>query len=91
MMRTSISYHSVIQLKLARYFDQFLHKSGTDVTQSGIDTTQKKGIILIVDDEEAILRVVGIKLKVSCYQVVIARNGQQALELIETSCRMLCF
>ncbi len=48
--------------------------------------TQAKKKILLVDDEEAILRVLRIKLRVSGYEVVTACNGQQALELIETSC-----
>lgn len=39
--------------------------------------------VLIVDDEEYILAFVGIKLKVSGYQVSTASDGIQALEMIK--------
>jgi DNA-binding response OmpR family regulator len=38
--------------------------------------------ILVVDDEEYILAFVGIKLRVSGYQVSTASNGIQALEIL---------
>ncbi len=41
--------------------------------------------VLIVDDEAPIRRVLEFKLKNSGYQVLIATNGAQGLELIKTS------
>jgi DNA-binding response OmpR family regulator len=46
--------------------------------------TEKKRV-LIVDDEPAILRVLGIKLKISGYEVVMAHGGREALDLIEST------
>jgi len=40
--------------------------------------------VLIVDDEAPIRRVLEFKLKNSGYQVLIAQNGAQGLELIKT-------
>jgi two-component system KDP operon response regulator KdpE len=40
--------------------------------------------VLVVDDERAILKVIGIKLKISGYDVVTAFDGQEALELVES-------
>jgi len=40
--------------------------------------------VLIVDDEAPIRRVLEFKLKNSGYQVLIAQNGRQGLELIKT-------
>lgn len=40
--------------------------------------------VLIVDDEAPIRRVLEFKLKNSGYQVLIAHNGRQGLELIKT-------
>jgi len=40
-----------------------------------------KGRILIVDDEEAILKILNIKLRVSGYEVITAADGQKGLEL----------
>ena len=40
--------------------------------------------VLIVDDEAPIRRVLEFKLKNSGYQVLIAKNGAQGLELIKT-------
>ena len=40
--------------------------------------------VLIVDDEAPIRRVLEFKLKNSGYQVLIAHNGRQGLELINT-------
>jgi two-component system KDP operon response regulator KdpE len=39
--------------------------------------------ILLVDDERAILRVIGVKLKISGYDVVTASSGQEALNLVK--------
>jgi DNA-binding response OmpR family regulator len=39
--------------------------------------------ILVVDDEPSISEVVGIYLRRAGYQVVTARNGQQALEMLD--------
>ena len=41
--------------------------------------------ILLVDDERAILKIVGIKLKVCGYDCLTASDGQQALDLIESA------
>lgn len=40
--------------------------------------------ILVVDDEEYILAFIGIRLKVSGYKVLTARNGSQALEILKS-------
>jgi DNA-binding response OmpR family regulator len=40
--------------------------------------------ILLVDDERAILKVIGIKLRISGYDVVTAPGGQEALDLVKT-------
>jgi DNA-binding response OmpR family regulator len=41
-----------------------------------------KNKILIVDDEQAILKILSIKLTLSDYEVITALDGQQALDLI---------
>ena len=43
-----------------------------------------KGRILIVDDEEAILKILSIKLKVSGYEVLTASDGEAGLHLIRS-------
>jgi len=47
--------------------------------------TEAKKKVLVVDDERAILTVLGIKLRISGYDVLTASNGQQALALIESA------
>jgi DNA-binding response OmpR family regulator len=42
--------------------------------------------VLIVDDERAILKVLGIKLEISGYDVVTASNGEEALDLVKSMC-----
>jgi DNA-binding response OmpR family regulator len=42
--------------------------------------------VLIVDDEEYILAFVGIKLKMSGYEVTVAHDGAQALESVKKKC-----
>ena len=42
--------------------------------------------ILVVDDEQAIRKVLSIKLKISGYDVIAASSGREALELIESAC-----
>ncbi len=39
--------------------------------------------ILLVDDEKAILKVIGIKLRISGYDVVTASGGQEAIDLVK--------
>jgi two-component system, OmpR family, KDP operon response regulator KdpE len=39
--------------------------------------------VLLVDDERAILKVIGIKLKISGYEVITAPGGQEALDLVK--------
>jgi two-component system alkaline phosphatase synthesis response regulator PhoP len=40
--------------------------------------------VLLVDDEPAILRVIGKRLEVSGYQVVTAQSGPEALKKVQT-------
>ncbi len=40
--------------------------------------------ILLVDDERAILRVFGIKLRISGFDVVTAPSGEEALDLVKS-------
>jgi len=47
--------------------------------------TEAKKKVLVVDDVRAILTVLGIKLRISGYDVLTASNGQQALALIESA------
>jgi two-component system KDP operon response regulator KdpE len=47
--------------------------------------TAVKKKILVVDDEQPLLRVLSIKLKICGFDVVTAINGQQALELLESA------
>lgn len=42
-----------------------------------------KKLILIVDDEPRIGKVLGLKLKLSQYQVLTATDGKEALEIIK--------
>ncbi len=41
--------------------------------------------VLLVDDEQAILRVFSIQLRVSGYEVITALSGQEALELVDSA------
>jgi len=41
--------------------------------------------VLIVDDEQSILRILAIKLRISGYEVITALNGQQALEAVDAA------
>jgi DNA-binding response OmpR family regulator len=41
--------------------------------------------VLLVDDEAAIRKILGIKLRVSGYDVVAAPDGEKALELIDSA------
>jgi DNA-binding response OmpR family regulator len=45
----------------------------------------RKRRILIVDDEEAILKILNIKLRVSGYEVIAAVDGQKGLKLARLS------
>jgi len=45
--------------------------------------TKKK--ILLVDDEQAILKVFSIKLRISGYDVITALGGQEALDLVASA------
>ncbi len=55
-----------------------------------LETTNKLGLIMIVDDDEDIARFVGISLKLAGFDVMHARDGQEALELIERARPDLC-
>jgi two-component system KDP operon response regulator KdpE len=46
--------------------------------------TNLKKKILIVDDEQSILRILVIKLGVSGYEVSTALNGKQALDMVQS-------
>jgi two-component system KDP operon response regulator KdpE len=48
------------------------------------DFMKNKKKILLVDDERAILKVIGIKLRISGYDVVTAPGGEEALGLVKT-------
>ncbi len=41
--------------------------------------------VLLVDDEPAIVKVIGIKLRVSGFTVITASNGSEALDIVKTS------
>ncbi|HET7037260.1 MAG TPA: response regulator transcription factor [Thermomicrobiaceae bacterium] len=43
----------------------------------------RKQLVLVVDDDTSILRLVRIKLQAEGYQVITASNGQEAVELVE--------
>jgi DNA-binding response OmpR family regulator len=47
---------------------------------------EPKKKVLVVDDERAILTVLRIKLGISGYDVVSASDGEEALELIKSTC-----
>ncbi len=44
-----------------------------------------KRTILLVDDEQAILKVFSIKLRISGYDVITALGGQEALDLVASA------
>ncbi len=46
---------------------------------------KSKKKVLLVDDERAILRVIGIKLRISGFDVLTASGGQEALDLVKTN------
>jgi len=48
-----------------------------------LDSVKPKKRVLIVDDERAILKVLGIKLGISGYEVITASKGLEALQLID--------
>ncbi len=50
------------------------------------DPVKPKKRVLIVDDERAILKVLGIKLGISGYEVITASKGPEALQLIDQAC-----
>ena len=54
----------------------------SNMALKGDKTETKPFTILVVDDEEYILAFIGIRLKVSGYQVLTAADGIQALEVI---------
>jgi DNA-binding response OmpR family regulator len=48
--------------------------------------SEVKKKVLLVDDENALLRVFGIKLKLAGYDVVTAPSGEEALDLMNSTC-----
>jgi two-component system KDP operon response regulator KdpE len=58
----------------------------TESTASGSQRADKKDSafsVLVVDDEEALLAFVGIRLRAAGYRVATAADGAQALEMIK--------
>jgi DNA-binding response OmpR family regulator len=51
-----------------------------------MEMAEVKKRVLIVDDERAILKVLGIKLGISGYDVVTASNGEETLDLVKSMC-----
>ncbi|GIF71430.1 GGDEF domain-containing response regulator [Asanoa siamensis] len=51
-------------------------------TEVALETVNRFGLILIVDDDEDIARFVGISLKLHGFDVMHARDGQEALDVI---------
>lgn len=47
------------------------------------DEKIKKRVVLVVDDDESILKIVRISLKVFGYSVITANSGEEALRLVE--------
>lgn len=45
---------------------------------------ESKKRILVVDDEQRILKFLGLMLKVSGYEVITATNGQEGLQMLDT-------
>ncbi|MBI2934345.1 MAG: response regulator [Chloroflexi bacterium] len=45
---------------------------------------QPKKRVLVVDDEQRILKFIGLMLKVSGYEVIIATNGMEGLQMAQT-------
>ena len=50
-----------------------------------MDERTRRKCVLIVDDDERILRFLGLKLKVTGYDVITATNGHEGLELAESA------
>ena len=46
---------------------------------------EEKRKILVADDDESILEVIRIMLEGEYYEVITARNGQEAIELVDDS------
>ncbi len=46
----------------------------------------EKKRILVVDDEESMIRIIGIKLRISGYEVIAVNDGHQALHIVEHNC-----
>ena len=47
--------------------------------------TEKKRIVLVVDDERKVLRFMEIDLKLRGFEVITTTSGEEALELIESA------
>ncbi|GAA2497323.1 GGDEF domain-containing response regulator [Winogradskya humida] len=50
----------------------------------GADPAEKPDLVMVVDDDDDIAGFVGFNLKVHGFEVVRARDGQEALEMMET-------
>ncbi len=51
--------------------------------QKEVMTTKAK--VLVVEDEQAILKILGIKLRVSGYSVITAHDGEEGLQLLDSA------
>ena len=51
--------------------------------QTADENTQKKGLILFVDDDELVLEIGGKMIQRLDYEVLIAKDGDEALELFK--------
>jgi DNA-binding response OmpR family regulator len=50
-----------------------------------VDEATSRKCVLVVDDDERILRFLGLKLKVAGYEVITATNGHEGLKLAESA------
>ena len=50
-----------------------------------MNQTEKKRIVLVVDDERKVLRFMEIDLKLRGFEVITTTSGEEALELIESA------
>src|SRR5439155_16959273 len=60
-----------------------LQLAGDSMTPSGRNTARKAGTVLVVDDYEPNVRGLGRLLEHADYTVLTARNGRDALEIVE--------
>jgi DNA-binding response OmpR family regulator len=54
---------------------------GSDAEPAGASVTQIRSRILVADDNEDILRLIALSLRLAGHEVLLARDGAEALEL----------